>query len=921
MVSRDSRSPRRGFVITWYGYGQNSSSYDIYAQRYTANGAAKGAEFRVNTYTNDQRSPAIASLSDGGFVITWEGVGQNSLDYDIYAQHYAANGAALGAEFRVNTVTPFYQMSPAIAGLPDGGFVITWQGVGQNSPNDGIYAQHYTANGAAKGAEFRVNTYTSNYQRYPAIAGLPGGGFVITWYGDGQNSLDYDIYAQRYAANSSALGAEFRVNTVTPNYQWYPAIAGLPDGGFVITWYGDGQNNLDYDIYAQRYAANGDALGAEFHVNTYTATSQWYPAIAGLSDGGFVITWQSAWQDGSNDGVYAQRFTPSLWLQALTSLYSYVEDPPQPVMLSTIYLMRPMYSLPLNVTARWSPATAGYLTSANTAGVVSDNTLSGQWTASANTVADMNTFLSCLYFSPASNFDQKVTVNFIAQDGVGPDTTLTVMLMGQSVNDAPVLTANNLTLTEGTPVILSSRELAATDVDNAPSGLVFWIRDLQRGRFEEIAAPGLPITEFTQQQVMDGQVRFVDDGSGRAPAYSVSVTDGELITSPSLAKINYMPRHISESEGFKVGVSFAGIAVVATGLGVGYLAYRHKKEKQRHKVDSSLLEGLLADQGLHLAEMGEAKSWHLTPEDKKPIVLEPGKAFRTFDASHEDKQKVVDAYNKYPSKAGYSVKSVKVVYNPTSNGAFANHLKKLQQRANEPAFASHWRHENEPEWREAVLNQFDALTASNTDPDYPDVKLAFFFHSTHHNSVKGISAGGFANLALTDPGFYGKGIYTTNAGGYALDVYGGNDPVLLTVWVGTSKVYPVIDGDMSKFIMRDPITKKVMATANYENYDSHFIPVEAASNKPLEVNYYPVKKGQKTDICELVAFETAACLLRNIVELQKDLLPSPFTTTAPFPESEAANNQKKNSSATSSLPGGKPPPPANLLNPSLIQQN
>jgi hypothetical protein len=96
--------------------------------------------------------------------------------------------------------------------------------------------------------------------------------------------------------------------------------------------------------------------------------------------------------------------------------------------------------------------------------------------------------------------------------------------------------------------------------------------------------------------------------------------------------------------------------------------------------------------------------------------------------------------------------------------------------------------------------------------------------------------------------------------------------------------------------------------------------VEPASNKANEVNYYPVKKGQKTDICELVVFDTAACLLRHIVELQKDLLPSPFTTAAPLPQNDESN-QKKNVSANTSPPGSKPLPPANPFNPSLLQQN
>ena len=43
-------------------------------------------------------------------------------------------------------------------------------------------------------------------------------------------------------------------------------------------------------------------------VNTYTTGSQYQPTVAALDDGGFVISWTSQYQDGSNTGVYSQRF-------------------------------------------------------------------------------------------------------------------------------------------------------------------------------------------------------------------------------------------------------------------------------------------------------------------------------------------------------------------------------------------------------------------------------------------------------------------------------------------------------------------------------------------------------------------------------------------------------------------------------------
>ena len=51
-----------------------------------------------------------------------------------------------------------------------------------------------------------------------------------------------------------------------------------------------------------------DKTDLEFQVNTYTDNGQIYPSVAALSGGGFVVTWQSYEQDGSDTGIYGQLF-------------------------------------------------------------------------------------------------------------------------------------------------------------------------------------------------------------------------------------------------------------------------------------------------------------------------------------------------------------------------------------------------------------------------------------------------------------------------------------------------------------------------------------------------------------------------------------------------------------------------------------
>jgi Ca2+-binding RTX toxin-like protein len=302
-----------GFVVTWSSLEQDGSSYGVYGQRYAANGTALRSEFRVNTFTtNNQYQPSVTALSDGGFVVTWSSAGQDGNSFGVYGQRYAANGAALGSEFRVNTFTTGIQDQPSVTALSDGSFVVTWSSNGQDGSREGIYGQRYAADSTAVGSEFRVNTFTNNFQAQPSVTALSNGGFVVTWTSNGQDGSGNGVYGQRYAADGTVIGSEFRVNTFTTDFQSFPSVTALSDGGFVVTWSSNGQDGSNYGVYGQRYAANGTALGSEFLVNTFTTDFQGEPSVTALSDGGFVVTWSSNGQDGSNYGVYGKIFTENV---------------------------------------------------------------------------------------------------------------------------------------------------------------------------------------------------------------------------------------------------------------------------------------------------------------------------------------------------------------------------------------------------------------------------------------------------------------------------------------------------------------------------------------------------------------------------------------------------------------------------------
>jgi hypothetical protein len=160
------------------------------------------------------------------------------------------------------------------------------------------------------GREFRISQRRKDQQWNPAIAKLADGGFVVVWTSRKQDGSDLGIFARRYNADRTPAGDEFQVNTHTAGDQQYPSVAGLAGGGFVVTWTSSLQDGSGQGVFGQSYGADGNPIGDEFPVNTNTTDSQQNSTVTGLVDGSFVVTWEAYAQDGNFWGVYGQRFAP-----------------------------------------------------------------------------------------------------------------------------------------------------------------------------------------------------------------------------------------------------------------------------------------------------------------------------------------------------------------------------------------------------------------------------------------------------------------------------------------------------------------------------------------------------------------------------------------------------------------------------------
>src|SRR5215467_181193 len=94
------------------------------------------------------------------------------------------------------------------------------------------------------------------------------------------------------SAKLNPVGSQFQVNQVTPNAQDSPDIVALSDGRFVVV-YNSAFNNTgtDFDIHGQFVNPNGTLSGGLIPIAN-PGGIQDDPAVAARSGGGFTTVWQ-----------------------------------------------------------------------------------------------------------------------------------------------------------------------------------------------------------------------------------------------------------------------------------------------------------------------------------------------------------------------------------------------------------------------------------------------------------------------------------------------------------------------------------------------------------------------------------------------------------------------------------------------------
>jgi len=249
--------------------------------------------------TGNQLLASVAAGPGASFVVAWSSP-QDGSGNGLFAQRFAGTGAPLGPEFQVNSYTTASQVYPAAAADASGNFVIVWENAGGTF---GVFGQRFAVTGLPLGSEFRVNTFTPGQQRRPSVASDPGGDFVVAW-----ESYVVSLQGQRFAASGAPAGPEFTVTTYPMTFPVHPSVGADASGNFVVTW----TEVYLGDVQGRRFAADGTPLNTTFTINSYITNGQGDASVAADALGRFVVVWTSVGQDGSQTGVFGQRFAPIL---------------------------------------------------------------------------------------------------------------------------------------------------------------------------------------------------------------------------------------------------------------------------------------------------------------------------------------------------------------------------------------------------------------------------------------------------------------------------------------------------------------------------------------------------------------------------------------------------------------------------------
>ena len=633
------------FVVSWVLDNAATSQKEVYAQRFDQDGGAEGDSFLIAEGSGHNVDPKILTFQDGGFIVTWIDEQYET----IYAQKYLGNGDIDGDVITVNNPTLIRGKTFDVDILEDGRLIFAWQdAISETNPNHETTYRIFNADGSSTSGSVPSIISSSTYSKSTVLA-LDGGGFAISYIireYTGSILKPYDVVQkiQIYDADGNKVGASFSMNQLASKV----SMLQLGDGSLLVEMYDSylGNTLLHYDL-------NGNEISK---VNDHLFKSREFLA---LEDGGYVEIINRNWEieqlirnaDGSvrdaspgdpinnvaraneqseiiiyngkllikdldGDAITAMKVSIVGNYVSGEDVLRFLNDEYRPVPFEAVFdvetgelVIRPIPGAEItnedftNLINRiiyenisdtpngdnreiYIQISDGQLWSAP---VIIDLTVhaiddGSRFEAPAFAIEegealtlavehldiyDPDSEIGNPYFYVSGYYHGTIEVNgefsrnFYLQDVLdgkvkfihdgseeAPSLKLlvkkdaesyswdgdekTVDISFTNVNDDAAINSSHVSTSKGSTTVLSQQNFSLIDDDDDIGVMNLRVENIVSGHFE---LEGTEVTEFTMQQVMDGKVTFVHDGSDIAPSFEVAVKDDSLNAefSPAIA--------------------------------------------------------------------------------------------------------------------------------------------------------------------------------------------------------------------------------------------------------------------------------------------------------------------------------------------------------------------------------------------------
>ncbi|MBN2011987.1 T9SS type A sorting domain-containing protein [candidate division KSB1 bacterium] len=178
-----------------------------------------------------------------------------------------------------------YHTNPKIAIAPNNLRFVTWEA------SDGSIQMIMANENSFIGSQITVNddNVSSNNQKVKPEITSGGSRVIVTW--QDTRTGNADTYAQIFTSDGTNIGANFKVNDDGgTDDQYAPVIAVNSTGDFIIAW--EDYRNGNADIYAQRYYADGTPFGNNYRVNNDAGTTRQLAPAMDVYQDRVYFTWQ-----------------------------------------------------------------------------------------------------------------------------------------------------------------------------------------------------------------------------------------------------------------------------------------------------------------------------------------------------------------------------------------------------------------------------------------------------------------------------------------------------------------------------------------------------------------------------------------------------------------------------------------------------